>query len=121
MGYRRSAAELKRSTHAKQSTLTWKICTCYCMCISTLSHRTQLLLDDERHRLLEEEARRTGRSIASLVREAIDTRYELARRDAARSHAAEVLLSAPRPADPEPDWAEVERELLDSAAAPDLS
>jgi predicted DNA-binding protein len=46
--------------------------------MSTLSHRTQLLLDDERHRRLEEEARRTGRSIASLVREAIDARYDLA-------------------------------------------
>jgi hypothetical protein len=89
--------------------------------MSTLSHRTQLLLDDERHRLLEQEARRTGRSIASLVREAIDVRYESARRDAGRSRAAAVLLRAPRPSDPEPDWAEVERELLDSAAAPDLS
>jgi hypothetical protein len=91
------------------------------MRISTLSHRTQLLLDDERHRRLEEEARRTGRSIASLVREAIDARYERAQQGAGRRHAAAMLLDAPRPSDPEPDWAEVERELLDSAAAPDLS
>lgn len=87
--------------------------------MSTLSHRTQLLLDDERHRLLEEEARRTGRSVASLVREAIDTRYELAQQGAGRRQAAAALLDASRPADPEPDWAEVERELLDSRAAPD--
>jgi predicted LPLAT superfamily acyltransferase len=82
-----------------------------------LSHRTQLLLDDERHRRLEEEARRTGRSVASLLREAIDARYELAQQSAARHAAAAVLLNALRPADPEPDWAEVERELLDSTAA----
>jgi predicted LPLAT superfamily acyltransferase len=87
--------------------------------MSRLSHRTQLLLDDERHRLLEQEARRTGRSVASLVREAIDARYELARRVAGRRRAAAALLSAPRPADPEPDWSEVERELLDSAAPAD--
>ena len=89
--------------------------------MSTLSHRTQLLLDDERHRRLEEEARRTGRSIASLVREAIDARYELTRQSAGRREAAAMLLEAPRPSDPEPDWAEVERDLLDSAAAPDMS
>jgi predicted LPLAT superfamily acyltransferase len=88
---------------------------------STLSHRTQLLLDDERHRRLEEEARRTGRSIASLVREAIDARYELAQQGAGRRRAAATLLAAPRPSGPEPDWAEVERELLDSAVAPDLT
>jgi transposase len=88
--------------------------------MSVLSHRTQLLLDDERHRRLEEEARRTGRSVASLVREAIDTRYELAQQSAGRRRAAAVLLQAPRPSDPEPDWAEVERELLDSTTSPDL-
>jgi len=89
--------------------------------MSTLSHRTQLLLDDERHRRLEEEARRTGRSIASLVREAIDARYQLAEQTAGRQRAAGVLLDAPRPAGREPDWAEVERELLDSRVAPDMS
>lgn len=87
----------------------------------TLSHRTQLLLDDERHRRLEEEARRTGRSIASLVRDAIDARYELTQQSAGRSKAAAMLLEAPRPSDPEPDWAEVERGLLDSVVAPDMS
>lgn len=91
------------------------------MCMSTLSHRTQLLLDDDRHRRLEEEARRTGRSIASLVREAIDARYELARQSAGRQQAAATLLDAPRPSDPEPDWTEVEREMLDSVVAPGLS
>ena len=85
-----------------------------------LSHRTQLLLDDERHRLLEEEAARTGRSVASLVREAIDARYRLAEHDAMRRYAATQLLNAPRPEGREPDWSEVERDLLDSRAASDL-
>lgn len=89
--------------------------------MSTLSHRTQVLLDDARHRRLEEEALRTGRSVASLVREAIDARYELSRQSAGRRQAATLLLNVPRPVDPEPDWAEVERELLDSAVAPDMS
>jgi transposase len=89
--------------------------------MSVLSRRTQLLLDDERHRRLEEEARRTGRSIASLVREAIDLRYEVAQQSADRRRAAATLLDAPRPSGPEPDWADVERELLDSAVAPGMS
>jgi hypothetical protein len=86
------------------------------MRMSTLSRRTQLLLDDERHRRLEQEARRTGRSVGSLVREAIDARYDLQAQSGRRQAAADTLLAAPRPADPEPDWAEVERELLDSSA-----
>jgi predicted DNA-binding protein len=90
------------------------------MCISTLSHRTQLLLDDERHRRLEDEARRTGRSVAAIVREALDARYRLAEQTDDRRRAAAALLGAPRPTDPEPDWDEVERDLLDSRAAPDM-
>jgi hypothetical protein len=82
----------------------------------SLTHRTQLLLDDERRQRLEEEARRTGRSVASLVREAIDARYGLAERSAAQRSAASALLASPRPADAEPDWHEVERDLLDSTA-----
>jgi hypothetical protein len=85
--------------------------------MSTLTHRTQLLLDDERRGRLDDEARRTGRSVASLVREAIDARYGLAGQDAARASAAAALLASPRPADAEPDWHDVEHELLDSSAA----
>jgi hypothetical protein len=89
------------------------------MRIATFSHRTQLLLDEERHRRLEREARRTGRSVASLVREAIDLRFGL-EHDSERRHAAAAeLLGAPRPGDPEPDWADVERELLDAPGPSD--
>lgn len=86
------------------------------MHIPILSHRTQLLLDDERHARLEDEARRTGRSVASLVREAIDLRFGAEDGAARRQAAATALLAAPRPSDPEPDWADVERELLDTTA-----
>lgn len=87
--------------------------------MATLSHRTQLLLDEERHRRLDREARRTGRSIASLVREAIDLRFGQEEQSERRRAAAVELLSAARPGDPEPDWAEVERELLDSSGPRD--
>jgi transposase len=82
----------------------------------SLSHRTQLLLDEERRSRLDREAQRTGRSIASLIREAIDLRFGLDEEVKRRRGAAAQLLAAPRPADPEPDWAEVERQLLDSSA-----
>lgn len=88
------------------------------MHMSTLSRRTQLLLDEERHRRLAEEARRSGRSIGALVREAIDMRFEAEEQADRHSAAAAGLLSAPRPRDPEPEWSEIERELLDSSFAP---
>jgi len=88
------------------------------MHMAFMSHRTQLLLDDDRHARLELEARRTGRSIASLLREAIDMRFGAEEQAERRLAAAAQLLAAPRPTDPEPDWADVERELLD-ATAPD--
>ncbi len=72
------------------------------MHMSTLSRRTQLLLDDERHRRLEEEARRTGRSIGALVREAIDVRFDLEAQAERRSTAARTLLEAPGPPNPSP-------------------
>jgi hypothetical protein len=87
------------------------------MRMSTLSRRTQLLLDEERHARLAEEAQRTGRSIGALVREAIDVRFEREEQAERRRAAAGELLGAPRLGDREPDWSEVERELLDASPA----
>jgi predicted DNA-binding protein len=84
--------------------------------MANLSHRTQLLLDDERHRRLEREARRTGRSVASLIRDAIDLRFGTDEQSERRHAAAERLLAAPRPSEAEPEWAELERQLLDCSA-----
>lgn len=38
-------------------------------------HRTQILLDDDQYRRLRKESEHTGRSIADLVREAVDLRF----------------------------------------------
>lgn len=79
-----------------------------------LTHRTQVLLDDERLALLRRRARATGRSVADLIREAIDRQIadtEEAERvaTAARERALESFLAA----DPMPvgEWSQLEREL----------
>jgi hypothetical protein len=48
-----------------------------------LEHRLQVLLDDERHRLICDVARERGVSVATVVREAIDRGCTAARRRAA--------------------------------------
>jgi predicted DNA-binding protein len=78
--------------------------------MAQLTRRTQILLDEERYRRLEERASQTGRSVASLIRDAIDAQLEgdeVARR---RREAARALLAEPMPTgyDREPDWEEVE-------------
>jgi hypothetical protein len=62
------------------------------MCVS-FTRRLQILLDEERAALLEREAARTGRSVASLIRDAIDRTYRAETR--ARRAAAHRFLSAP--------------------------
>jgi hypothetical protein len=80
----------------------------------SLTHRTQILLDDERHALLRRRSAVTGRSVGDLIREAIDRQLADADADeraaaSARERALEGFLAA----DPMPveDWSEVEREL----------
>ncbi|MGC5627699.1 hypothetical protein ACPYO6_05555 [Georgenia sp. Z1344] len=72
--------------------------------MSQLERRLQVLLDAERHERLEREARESGRSVASIVRDAIDLRlrgaYD-ARADAGRRLMAEYSDEAAT----EPDWA----------------
>jgi hypothetical protein len=77
----------------------------------SLTRRTQLLLDDERYERLHAEAAQSGRSVAAIIREAIDER--LGREDERRREAGRRLLAASRPTDPEPDWEDVKPELLD--------
>lgn len=40
-----------------------------------LNRRLQILMTSDQHRRLEEEARRQGTSVASLIREAVDARF----------------------------------------------
>lgn len=80
-----------------------------------LNRRTQLLLDEARYRRLERRARRTRRSVAAVIRDAIDEQLEADDRELARREAGAWLLSQPLSPDPEPDWATTKRELLDAA------
>lgn len=41
-----------------------------------IMHRTQILLDDHQYYQLRSESERTGRSIADLVREAVDEKFQ---------------------------------------------
>jgi predicted DNA-binding protein len=85
--------------------------------MSTLTRRTQILLDEERYRKLEARAAESGRSVASLIRDAIDivlAEDEKARR---RLEAGRRFLSAPYPPGdgPEPDWDEIDELEADEA------
>lgn len=70
----------------------------------------QVLIDEERYAQLEHESRRTGRSVAAIVREAIDQRFDadLARRAAAGRRLVAEFTDEERD---EPDWA-VSKEAL---------
>lgn len=76
----------------------------------------QILLDEERYSRLAAESQQSGRSVAALIREAIDTRWGA---DAARRRAAatRVLGWVTDSTDREPDWSEtklaMEQDLID--------
>ena len=70
----------------------------------------QILLDTERYDRLEREARESGRSVASIVREAIDLRFasgHTTRAEAGRRLVAEFSDHAAA----EPDWKEAKAAL----------
>lgn len=82
--------------------------TCYCMCMpAIMTRRLQLLLDEERYRRVEAEAKKKRLSVAAVIRDAIDESLgsedaELARR---RREAGERILAASAVAeDWGPDW-----------------
>lgn len=83
------------------------------MCVPELSHRLQVLLDDERYERLQRAAAASGASVGELVRRAIDR--ELPPPAGERRAAAKRLLASTPPAGREPDWEETKRELLDAA------
>jgi DNA-binding MurR/RpiR family transcriptional regulator len=76
----------------------------------SLTHRLQILLDDERHQRINELARERGVSVATIVREAIDRGLPGA--DGRRRAAARRLLKAPDMPVPEPDELKDELEAL---------
>jgi predicted DNA-binding protein len=83
-----------------------------------LTRRTQLLLDEDRYRRLERRARGTGRSVAAVIREAIDEKLEAEDREMARQEAGAWLLSQSTPSTPEPDWRTSKRDMLDAWGGP---
>jgi plasmid stability protein len=83
------------------------------MSSSSLTRRTQLLLDDELHRRLRETAAQRGISMGALIREAIDEK--LSRTQDARAEAFARLLEAePMPVD---DWPVMKKQMLEDRYA----
>lgn len=82
--------------------------------MATMTRRLQILLDEDRYELLEQESQRTGRPVAELIRDAVDTRFgpNLTQRRAAF---AKILAVEPMPVD---DWDVMKQELLDTYADP---
>lgn len=78
------------------------------MHMSALTRRTQLLLDEERYARLERRSAATDRSVAALIRDAIDIAYP--ERTLSREEAFEDFLSGP-PAD-HGSAADVKRDIL---------
>jgi len=77
----------------------------------TLTHRTQVLLDEERHRRLRARARADGVSVGAFVRGALD-RALAENATAGTRRAAQAFLGAPPL--PVGDLDELDRELEDS-------
>jgi len=75
-----------------------------------LEHRLQILIDDERHRLIVRRARERGVSVATVVREAIDR--GVSGPSARRLAAGRRVLEAPDTPVPEPRELRAELEAL---------
>jgi plasmid stability protein len=73
-----------------------------------LSHRTQLLLDDELHRRLRETAARRGISMGALIREAIEEKLPHAQDKRSRAF-AKLLSAEPMPVE---DWPTMKRQMV---------
>ena len=77
-----------------------------------MERRLQLLLDQARYNLVEAEASRTGRSVAAVIREAIDYRFQ-DNAEARRGAGGRLLSRTATPDGVEPDWAESKAALMD--------
>jgi hypothetical protein len=79
--------------------------------MSTLERRLHLMIDQARYDKLAEEAERTKRSVADIVRSAIDLHFDdahtEARAQARRAAAARTLLAFPPDEGPAETWEEM--------------
>lgn len=81
----------------------------YCMCM--LSHRLQILLEEDQYRQLSREADRCGSSVAAVIRDAIDHRLH---DDLGRRKAAIDAILAAEPMEVPEDPQDIRRELDDA-------
>ena len=77
--------------------------------MSVMERRLQLLLDQARYDKVANEAERSGRSVAAVIREAIDRRFPADERD--RQRALRHLLGHPPDEGPAESWAEIKASL----------
>jgi plasmid stability protein len=87
------------------------------MSSSSLTRRTQLLLDDELHRRLRETAARRGISMGALIREAIDEKLSHVQDDRAKA-IDELLAAEPMPVE---DWPIMKRQMIEDMNAGGMS
>ncbi len=83
------------------------------MSSSSLTRRTQLLLDDDLHRRLRETAALRGISMGALIREAIDEKLSQVQDDRARA-IDELLAAEPMPVE---DWPIMKRQMIEDMNA----
>jgi hypothetical protein len=81
--------------------------------VPTLTHRTQILLDDELHQRLREIAAERGVSLGALIREAIDEKLSRVQDDRAQA-IRELLEAEPMPVD---DWPVMKQQMLEDRYA----
>lgn len=89
------------------------------MHMATLERRLQLLLDRERYEKVSGEAERSGRSVAAVIRDAIDARYADLDSQARRAAAGRRLLASMEASGDEASY--TPDELEDDAAYYDTS
>ena len=80
-----------------------------------MDKRLQLLLDTERYELVSAEARRTGRSVAAVIRESIDEHFRDPTARIRRTEAARRFLDLTAEVEPGPgrSWQDIKREMDD--------
>lgn len=86
--------------------------------MSVMERRLQLLLDRDRFERVQDEATRSGRSVAAVIREAIDVRFST-EDDANRRASLSLFLEGTEGRDDEPgeSWADIKASLEEDLAA----
>jgi hypothetical protein len=79
-----------------------------------LSHRLQVLIDDELHDRLRRESARSGAPVGAVVRRELNRAFAAPDAERRRVAGEGLLALADAPGDGlEPDWADQKREMLD--------